>query len=512
MRAYGSSEADRLNALGARLREGFDRAFAQAGFDGAGARQPARCPTSTSPPTPCMMPGTPSLRWCAPATSRRFCNLGMIRRGVVSATRLMYCVSTAMTERDIDFAVTALHETPQANCGPSSNASARRCSQPERLPALRLMALEPLSADVLPDGIRSRFVPNINGLRMHVLEAGSGPRPGVVLLHGFPGTGVQLAPRDGSLGRGRLPRHRPPDLRGYGRTTGWDADFDGDLASFRRLNIVRDVTGLVAAYGFRTAAVVGHDFGSPIAAWCALVRPDVFTAVALMSAPFGGTGALPFATVGRPPSVVPEPAPNLADELAALPRPRKHYQHYYQTRAANARHVGRAARRPRPFCAATTTTRAPIGKTTGRSASPPGRRREMAGMPTYYIMDLADGMAATVAKTHAVRLRNRSQRLAAGRRTGRLRRGIRPHRIPGRSEPLPLRRHRSIGTGALRRPHHRPAVGVHRGRQRLGAATKVLGPWSGCKRKLAPICGACIWLTALATGCNRSRRRRPPDC
>ena len=46
----------------------------------------------------------------------------------------------------------------------------------------------PYSPAVLPPGIRSRFVNNINGLRMHVLEAGFEVpgRPGVVLLHGFP--------------------------------------------------------------------------------------------------------------------------------------------------------------------------------------------------------------------------------------------------------------------------------------------------------------------------------------
>ena len=40
----------------------------------------------------------------------------------------------------------------------------------------------------LPAGIRSRFVDNINGLTMHVLEAGFEPRgrPCILLLHGFP--------------------------------------------------------------------------------------------------------------------------------------------------------------------------------------------------------------------------------------------------------------------------------------------------------------------------------------
>ena len=42
--------------------------------------------------------------------------------------------------------------------------------------------------DLLPSGVRSRFVNGINGLRMHVLEAGyeGGSRPGILLLHGFP--------------------------------------------------------------------------------------------------------------------------------------------------------------------------------------------------------------------------------------------------------------------------------------------------------------------------------------
>ena len=40
----------------------------------------------------------------------------------------------------------------------------------------------------LPASIRSRFVEGINGLRMHVLEAGfeTQGRPCVLLLHGFP--------------------------------------------------------------------------------------------------------------------------------------------------------------------------------------------------------------------------------------------------------------------------------------------------------------------------------------
>jgi len=45
-----------------------------------------------------------------------------------------------------------------------------------------------------------------------------------------------------------------PDQRGYGRTTGWVGNYDGDIGSFRMLNVVRDALGLVSALGYRTVA------------------------------------------------------------------------------------------------------------------------------------------------------------------------------------------------------------------------------------------------------------------
>ncbi len=266
-----------------------------------------------------------------------------------------------------------------------------------RSPARRTQEFGPLSADVLPDGVRSRFVDNINGLRVHVLEAGyeGGRRPGLLLLHGFPELAYSW--RNVMVPLAEAGYHViAPDLRGYGRTTGWDDDYDGDLASFRRLNVVRDALGLVSAFGYRSLPVIGHDFGSPVAAWCAVVRPDVFTSVALMSAPFGGISSLPFDTADNPQQQR-SPGYNLTAELANLPRPRKHYQRYYTTREANEnmwhppQGLQAFIRGYYHYKSADWTDNKPF-RLASRTAA------EMAQMPTYYIMDLADGMAETVAK------------------------------------------------------------------------------------------------------------------
>jgi alpha/beta hydrolase fold len=117
--------------------------------------------------------------------------------------------------------------------------------------------LPPLQNDVLLSGIRSRFVRDINGLRMHVLEAGfeNRGRPLVVLLHGFPELAYSWRKVMVPLAAAGF-RVVAPDQRGYGRTTGWDTEYDGDLGSFRILNAVRDALGLVSAFGYRDVALV----------------------------------------------------------------------------------------------------------------------------------------------------------------------------------------------------------------------------------------------------------------
>jgi len=252
-------------------------------------------------------------------------------------------------------------------------------------------------ADIpLPASIRSRYVENINGLTMHVLEAGfeSAGRPCLLLLHGFPELAFswrKVMPALAEAGYHVI----APDQRGYGRTTGWNADYDGDLNSFRLLNLVRDALGLVSAFGYRHVdAVIGHDFGSPVAAWCALVRPDVFRSVAMMSAPFGGPPQLPFDTANKSP----EPATEdpVHRELAALPRPRKHYQWYYSTREADG-DMTRAPQGVHDFLRAYYHHKSADWKDNQPYPLKAWSAEELAKLPTYYVMDLALTMPETVA-------------------------------------------------------------------------------------------------------------------
>jgi pimeloyl-ACP methyl ester carboxylesterase len=254
-----------------------------------------------------------------------------------------------------------------------------------------------LSAIPLPSGMRSRFVENINGLRVHVLEAGyeTKGRPCVLLLHGFPELAYswrKVMPVLAEAGYHVI----APDQRGYGRTTGWDASYDGDLGSFRLLNLVRDALGLVLAFGYRSVdAIVGHDFGSFVAAWCALVRPDVFRSVALMSAPFARPPPLPFNTADAPPRLKSEDP--VHRELAALPRPRKHYQWYYSTRQANA-DMHYAPQGVHDFLRAYYHHKSADWKGNAPYPLKSWSASELAKLPTYYLMDLAKNMAETVAE------------------------------------------------------------------------------------------------------------------
>jgi pimeloyl-ACP methyl ester carboxylesterase len=243
-----------------------------------------------------------------------------------------------------------------------------------------------LSPLPLPEGIRSRLVPDVNGLSMHILEADvEGERPLVLLLHGFPELAFSWRKVIAPLAKAGF-HVVAPDQRGYGRTTGWDGSYDGDLRSFRMINLVRDMLALVSALGYpEVHAVIGHDFGSPVAAYCALIRPDVFRRVAMMSAPFGG-----------PPQRRSAPASDINAALAKLHPARKHYQSYYSTREAD-RNMSECSQGIHAFLRAYYHYKSADWRENRPYPLKAWSAEELAKLPTYYIMNAHQGMAETVA-------------------------------------------------------------------------------------------------------------------
>lgn len=125
--------------------------------------------------------------------------------------------------------------------------------------------------------MQSRHI-QTDGLRQHILEAGTGPL--VLLIHGFPELGISWRAQVKALAEAGF-HAVAPDMRGYGGT-----DKPADRDSHSILHLIGDMVDLVRALGESSCVVVGHDWGAPIAWHCALARPDMFRAVFGLSVPF----------------------------------------------------------------------------------------------------------------------------------------------------------------------------------------------------------------------------------
>lgn len=112
---------------------------------------------------------------------------------------------------------------------------------------------------------------------IHAVAQGEGPL--VLLVHGFPESWRSWRRQLPALAQAGF-RAVAIDVRGYGGSLAPEA-----TEAYRMLQHVADNVAVVHALGARTAAIVGHDWGSPIAAASAQLRPDVFTALGLLSVP-----------------------------------------------------------------------------------------------------------------------------------------------------------------------------------------------------------------------------------
>ena len=149
-----------------------------------------------------------------------------------------------------------------------------------------------------PESTMTHRFMQVNGIQMHIAEAGTGPL--VVLLHGFPETGRSWRHQMAALADAGY-HTVAPDLRGYGQT-----DAPPAIESYTVLHLVGDIVGLLNALEAPSAAIVGHDWGAIIAWHVALLRPDRVRALSTLSAPYvprglayGPRSAIPPTTIAR---------------------------------------------------------------------------------------------------------------------------------------------------------------------------------------------------------------------
>ncbi len=117
----------------------------------------------------------------------------------------------------------------------------------------------------------------VNGIEMSVTLDGTGPL--VVLCHGWPELSFSWRHQIPALAAAGY-RVAAPDMRGFGETSA-----PQDISAYTLFHNVGDIVALVAALGETRAAVIGHDWGAPIAWHCAMFRPDIFPVVAALSVP-----------------------------------------------------------------------------------------------------------------------------------------------------------------------------------------------------------------------------------
>lgn len=255
----------------------------------------------------------------------------------------------------------------------------------------------------LPDGIEEDYIhcPS-NGLTFHILQAGYTPtrdKPLILLCHGFPELAFSWKKIMRPLADAGY--HVVAfDQRGYGRTTGWDNSsfINTNMSQFAMTNVVRDVVTLANALGYRQVkCVVGHDFGAVTASMCALMRPDFFKSVVMMSHPFKAPEPLPFNTAHRE-SVVRASAPplDIQAELAKLAEPRKHYKWYNSTSMA-AVDWANPAQGLREFLRGYIHVKSAVWKENAPYPLGGWTAQELAKLPFYYIMPLQLSMPETIA-------------------------------------------------------------------------------------------------------------------
>ena len=133
----------------------------------------------------------------------------------------------------------------------------------------------------------------VNGIRLSVHIAGPESGKPVWLLHGFPECWYSWRHQIAALAAQGY-RVFAPEMRGYGATEAPEA-----VEAYDLITLCADIQGAMNHFGHQQVAMIGHDWGAPVAWHLALLEPARVKAVCGMSVPFGGRPRQPAISMMR---------------------------------------------------------------------------------------------------------------------------------------------------------------------------------------------------------------------
>jgi pimeloyl-ACP methyl ester carboxylesterase len=131
---------------------------------------------------------------------------------------------------------------------------------------------------LLEPGWTERSV-QVNGVTIHLVEAGPQDGKPLILLHGFPEFWWGWRKQIGAFAEQGF-RVIAPDMRGYGQSTG-----PSEVGGYAIERLVGDIAALADLLGHQRFSLVGHDWGGIVAWATAASHPVRVLRLVVMSAP-----------------------------------------------------------------------------------------------------------------------------------------------------------------------------------------------------------------------------------
>lgn len=153
------------------------------------------------------------------------------------------------------------------------------------------------------DACEHHFV-QVNGIRLHVVQAGPVDGPVALLLHGFPEFWRGWASQIDALAAAGY-RVWVPDQRGYG-----ESDKPAGIEAYGLETLVDDICALIRSTGREAVALMGHDWGGVVAWRVAAREPALVSRLVVVNAP--------------------QPAVMLAHMATGRQRLRSWYMHFFR--------------------------------------------------------------------------------------------------------------------------------------------------------------------------------------